>query len=143
MPVAALKLKVGRAAGGGKYTIVGEAAAGSESPNAINTYPANIPVLVGDIIGIYHTTGNCWTNNEMNPADTFAFNASDVAPGTTQPFGSDNSARIPVSALVTPEPTGQRAGPTGQRAAALKKCKKKHSKKTRRRCRKKANLLPV
>jgi hypothetical protein len=32
---------------------------------------------------------------------------------------------------------------TGERAAALKKCKHKHSKKKRRKCRKKANLLPV
>jgi hypothetical protein len=35
------------------------------------------------------------------------------------------------------------AGPTGQRAAALKKCKKKHSRKARKKCRKKAALLPV
>src|SRR5262249_57315647 len=35
------------------------------------------------------------------------------------------------------------SGPTGQRAAALKKCKKKHSKRARRKCRRKANLLPV
>jgi hypothetical protein len=34
------------------------------------------------------------------------------------------------------------SGPTGQRAAALKKCKHKHGKK-RKKCRKKANLLPV
>ena len=32
---------------------------------------------------------------------------------------------------------------TGQRAAALKKCKKKHSARARRKCRKKAKLLPV
>jgi hypothetical protein len=32
---------------------------------------------------------------------------------------------------------------TGQRAAALKKCKHKHSKKKRRKCRKKAKLLPL
>jgi hypothetical protein len=32
---------------------------------------------------------------------------------------------------------------TGQRAAALKKCKKKHSHKKRKKCRKKANRLPV
>jgi hypothetical protein len=32
---------------------------------------------------------------------------------------------------------------TGQRAAALEKCKKKRSKRARRKCRKKANLLPV
>ena len=42
-------------------------------------------------------------------------------------------------------PTGQRAvqAATGRRAAALKKCKKKHSKKARKRCRKKAQKLPV
>ena len=32
---------------------------------------------------------------------------------------------------------------TGQRAAALKKCKHKHSKKKRRKCRKRAKLLPT
>ena len=35
------------------------------------------------------------------------------------------------------------ASPTGQRAAALKKCKKKHSARARKKCRKKAMLLPV
>jgi len=39
--------------------------------------------------------------------------------------------------------TGPNSGPTGQRAAALKKCKKKHSAKARKKCKKKANLLPV
>jgi hypothetical protein len=34
-------------------------------------------------------------------------------------------------------------GPTGQRGAALKKCKKKHSKKARRKCRKRAKRLPL
>jgi neocarzinostatin family protein len=34
-------------------------------------------------------------------------------------------------------------GPTGQRAAALKKCKKKHSHRQRKKCKKKAKLLPV
>ena len=33
--------------------------------------------------------------------------------------------------------------PTGQRAAALKKCKKKHAKKARKKCRRKAQVLPV
>jgi hypothetical protein len=33
--------------------------------------------------------------------------------------------------------------PTGQRAAALKKCKKEKSKKARKKCRKKAKKLPV
>jgi hypothetical protein len=40
-------------------------------------------------------------------------------------------------------PAGVATAPTGQRAAALKKCKKKHSKSARRKCRKRAGLLPV
>ena len=41
-------------------------------------------------------------------------------------------------------PSGPTAsGPTGKRAAALKKCKKKHKAKTRKKCRKKAKRLPV
>jgi hypothetical protein len=39
--------------------------------------------------------------------------------------------------------TDSAAAPTGQRAAALKKCKKKHSKKARKKCKKKAKRLPV
>jgi hypothetical protein len=35
------------------------------------------------------------------------------------------------------------ATPTGQRAAALKKCKKKHSQKKRKKCRKRERKLPV
>lgn len=42
-----------------------------------------------------------------------------------------------------PDPTGTTAaGPTGQRAAALAKCNRKHG-RARKKCRKKANLLPV
>ncbi len=46
------------------------------------------------------------------------------------------------STTVAPSAT-QSCTPTGQRAAALKKCKKKQSKKARKKCRKKAQLLPV
>ncbi|MBA2546100.1 MAG: hypothetical protein H0V15_04390 [Solirubrobacterales bacterium] len=46
----------------------------------------------------------------------------------------------PAVAAAGPTPA---AGPTGLRAAALKKCKKKKSKTKRKKCRKKANLLPL
>lgn len=39
--------------------------------------------------------------------------------------------------------TTPNAGPTGQRAAALKKCRKVKKKKTRKRCRKRAKRLPL
>jgi RTX calcium-binding nonapeptide repeat (4 copies) len=40
-------------------------------------------------------------------------------------------------------PSNTTPGPTGQRAAALKKCKKKKSAQARKKCKKKANRLPV
>ena len=47
--------------------------------------------------------------------------------------------------FVAPPPPSVTTPPTatGQRAAALKKCKKKRSAKARRKCRKRANLLPA
>jgi hypothetical protein len=53
--------------------------------------------------------------------------------GVAPPTGSGSTA----PPVVTPP-----AGPTGQRAAALKKCSKKDG-KARKRCRKRANRLPV
>jgi parallel beta helix pectate lyase-like protein len=51
--------------------------------------------------------------------------------GPTSPSPSPSPSPLPVT-----------AGPTGLRAAALKKCKKKHG-QARRKCKKRANLLPI
>jgi CSLREA domain-containing protein len=82
-----------------------------------------------------------------------------VAPSTTTTFYGDvttahgtsscSSGAFPNSIaytrgaapLTTPPATDP--GPTGQRAAALKKCKKKKSKKARTKCKKRANRLPL
>jgi len=45
--------------------------------------------------------------------------------------------------ITATEPPQQQATPTGQRAAALKKCKKKRTAKAKKKCKKKANALPV
>jgi hypothetical protein len=63
-------------------------------------------------------------------SDIGAFEAQAPAPPVTNP---------PVT---TPPATIPAAGPTGLRAAALKKCKKKHG-AARQKCKKKAKLLPV
>jgi len=58
--------------------------------------------------------------------------------------GSAYPATYRVYALCEPGPSSaSTSAPTGQRAAALAKCKKKHSKKARRKCRRKARRLPV
>ena len=47
------------------------------------------------------------------------------------------------TALAIPNIVNTFAGPTGKRAAALKKCGKKKSAKARKKCRKRAKKLPV
>ena len=55
--ISGLKLKVARPAGGINFTIVGESSATGQTVNTVNTYPANIPVQPGDIIGIFENGG--------------------------------------------------------------------------------------
>ena len=66
------------------------------------------------------------------PCDSGAFELN--APSTLP------TAEVPPAVVPTVSPT---AGPTGQRARALKKCKKIKSKPKRRKCKRKANRLPV
>ena len=72
------------------------------------------------------------------------------------PYDDSEAITITVTAVPPPPPAGgdtggggstgsttaAPAGPTGQRAAALKKCKKKHG-RARANCKKRANRLPV
>jgi hypothetical protein len=57
--------------------------------------------------------------------------------------GTAATRNFTVKLPVAPPPAPPAAAPTGQRAAALKKCKKKKSAKARKKCKAKANKLPV
>jgi hypothetical protein len=70
-------------------------------------------------------------NGTGNGTDIGAFEAQKACATQSTP-----ASTCPVS---NPPATG----PTGKRAAALKKCKKQHSKKKRKKCRKRARKLPV
>ena len=77
-----------------------------------------------------------------------AINRGGICPATDQrgffraPVAPCDAGAVELNAPATfPQPPP--AGPTGQRAAALKKCKKKRSKKARKKCRAKAALLPI
>jgi 6-phosphogluconolactonase (cycloisomerase 2 family) len=81
--------------------------------------------------------------------DTFQFTATETIvtnPGPVGPFPSapiavgPNAATVHVGGPASPPPS---SGPTGRRAAALKKCKKKESARARKRCKTKAKKLPV
>ena len=145
-----LKLKVARPQPGGGYVFVGEAAAGTQNLHALNTYPANIPVQPGDIIGIFVGSpfGHCgtFTSNSGDTSDQFMGNPPLNSP--VSPNGSVDLVRFPVSATVTtPDAVPTPPSNTGQRAAAIKKCKRKFrgkaKTKRRKKCVKNAKLLPV
>jgi ELWxxDGT repeat protein len=96
--------------------------------------------MVGDAIpggGINPGTGASNPHGLANVNGTLFFTADDGTHGyelwkaTIEPAAPGSS------------PTPTTPGPTGKRAAALKKCKKKKSAKARSKCKKKAKKLPV
>jgi Ca2+-binding RTX toxin-like protein len=102
--VPGLKLKVARPQSAlGSYLFVGESAAGAQTPNAVNTYPANIPVQAGDIIGIYFgaPAGAPCYDQTLQPEDDVVLFDGDPAVNTLATVEDGTSARIPVSATVT------------------------------------------
>ena len=82
---------------------------------------------------------------DYNGLDSFKFKAND---GTMD--SSEATYSITVSPVDDPpsstgtggDGTTTASGPTGQRSAALKKCKKKHG-AARKKCKKRANALPI
>lgn len=160
-PPADLQFKVGRTAPGADLTmntdvtILAESAVMHPLASTLNTYAAQIPVKAGDRIGEYVTT-DCSRRD-----DSFIdhYGIGDVPAGTTQLFFQENYQQD-ISAVLQPDcdhdgladetqdPDTSSCKLTGQRAAALKKCKKtakkKHwTKKRLNKCKKKARLLPV
>jgi hypothetical protein len=143
-PVTDLKLKVGRSVGGGQFVIDAEAPAGSQTPNAATSYPANILVQADEIIGITQNGGSC-TSEDVGYETTFWEGDVPPSPNPVTPFATFPDRSLPVQVTVAQTPVTQ---PTGQRAAALKRCKKRarkhnwpHSKL--KKCKKRARLLPV
>jgi hypothetical protein len=141
------RLKVYRLVGGNVWSVVGESNAELLTPNTLNTFSTSIPVNAGDRIAILATSGDFDCGLAAPASNVTAMgDGMDHAPGTSETFGfSVPSFHVDVSAVLTtptttPTPT---PGPTGQQAAALKKCKKKHSARARRKCRKRARTLPV
>jgi hypothetical protein len=79
-----------------------------------------------------------WTEAPLPPANPYAGGAVfSMAPAASGSWASAAAGvDLAFKTYVAPPPTGERA-------AAFKKCKKKHSKTKRRKCRKRANRLPV
>ncbi len=162
-----IKLKVGRTPPGAdltnntNITIVGESAPETPTGTGLNTFPTRIPVQAGDDIGIYVNAAAVTVNScNFDNAYTDHYGNGDIAPGTTDTFTVENFQHD-VSAVLEPDcnhnglgdetqdpnVSGPGCPATGQRAAALKKCKKKHkrnhNKKKFKKCKKRAKRLPV
>jgi len=160
-----LRLKVGRPAGGMSFAIVGESPVETMTANTLRTFQIRIPVQAGDVLGSYQATdGHC---SSGSAGFSYVYVNVDQPFGTTAPFsGPVTNTEIPLAAILEPDadqdnfgdetqdqcPTNATTqGPcptaTGQRAAAIKKCKKKFKGKARakkrKKCIKKAKKLPV
>ena len=99
--VSNLELKVARPAGGGAFKIIGQSFAGTQALNGVNSYPVEIQVAAGDLIGIHAGPGgDCLAPGTS--ADTNAYASGDVPLGTTTSFSADSGARFPVAAQLAP-----------------------------------------
>jgi hypothetical protein len=164
-----MKLKIGRVAPGtdlsmnATVTIVGESTAQTPTASAVNTYPTQISVQAGDHIGEYLNGGTFVGCSRSDATYTDHYFVADVAPGSSDTFTVENLQQD-ISAVLEPDcdhdglgdetqdpntsSCNPPAAPTGQRAAALRRCKKRAHKrdwshKRLKKCKGKAKLLPV
>ena len=79
------------------------------------------------------------------PVDLGDYPNSTAVDADGSDIGAVELETTPLTTCTPPPPPGgvTPAGPTGQRASALKRCKKKKSAQARKKCKKKANRLPV
>src|SRR5262245_3300004 len=173
-PTPPLKLKVMRQAGGDDFTTVADSTLQTPMPAVLNTWPTRISVNAGDLLALYFTGDTYGYGNPPDPqyvtqeiSGCTPDPALDPPPGTTTTFESPTTGqRADVSAVFESDAdhdgfgdetqdqcpsNAATQGPcplstTGQRAAALKKCKKKANKKDwtkkqLKKCKKKANKL--
>jgi len=129
------------------YTVVGHDSRMLEKPSELNTFTVSIPVHAGDVLGLFSTSNNTGCTFNAPTGEPFLQRSGNLADGESGQFDTGSNIRLNISAVVEPTPVVEppKATPpgTGQRDAALKNCKKKKSKKARRKCKKRALLLPV
>jgi hypothetical protein len=133
-----MEMKVYRLLMGLSYVVVGHDGPFHLTPNQVNTFATDLPVKPGDVLGL--SVSSPFSNVACGypvPGEQFLrrISAADTGDGGSVTFDPIVGLRDNISAQVVTA--------SGKRAAALKKCKKKHSQKKRKKCRKKANRLPV
>lgn len=108
-----LGLKVFRPIGGGLFQVVGHDGPRLLTPSVVNTFPVNIPVLAGDILGLAIPIGNPGAGGVPTACEFFTGSFADVityrqgiAPdgAVFAPDNSFNESRLNVSATLLPPP---------------------------------------
>ncbi len=136
-----VKLLVLQPVSGTTYNVVAKSNAGTFTTAGVQTFSTQLPVKAGQVIGDWGYICGVGTSNA---ADHFHyFGGADPTLGAPQAFSTAGPTGARANLSATLEPSMAAAGPTGEQAAALKKCKRKHSAKARRKCRRKAKRLPV
>src|SRR5262249_31605975 len=136
-----LTMKIYRPLGGMMYEVVSHDGPRTRTASMLNTFTGlSVPVKAGDVLGdsTPASAGAPAGRFVGVSGDTSLFLAA-LADGASGAFMDDAPAgnpgvRVNISATFEPNPTGSgQPTATGERAAALAKCKKKHSKRARRR----------
>ena len=170
---ARLRLKVFRETAPNMYLTVGESDFETLTAGGVNSFATRVEVEGGDILGFRLTAApvSCRRNGSTGDVavasgpgqpdppvgSPFAFGtvpgfllnlAATVEPDSdSDGFGDETQDQCPTNASTQGPCPVAASGPTGQRAAALKRCKKKFTGKAkakkRKKCKRKAKLLPV
>lgn len=101
--ISGLRLEIASPLVAGSRTIVGEAAAGTQTPGIASSYLTRIPVHTGDIVGIFSGGGgNCILGSGAG-ADAIDYHAGDLSPGASGMFTQLTGNKVPVTATVEPD----------------------------------------
>ena len=99
-----LRLKVGRPAGPDSFTIVGQSPLVTPAADRLNTFPVQIAVQAGDVIGNYTPppAQNCGRNLPVNSGFQQHFLNGEAALGVTQTFSTQDDFQSDISAVLVP-----------------------------------------
>jgi len=122
---------------------------GCAIPGYFVPIPEGVPIITGDFAQtntcgeVVISPGSCVFSVTFTPTTT-GVRTGTLAPGIDLTGSSPSSVSLTGSGVAAPAPPTITPTPTGQRAAAIKKCKKKFPKgPKRKKCIKKAKKLPV
>jgi hypothetical protein len=101
-PPPQLKFKVARQVAGNDFRIVGEEGPHAPTAGVLNTYPAQIAVQAGDVIGLFFDGIGHGTRSASGY--TIRYVGGDQPPGTTATFGGLSTGfQLDVSAILEPD----------------------------------------